>query len=1698
MKTRIKFSLITLVTAFVLFVAGIFMLPTPTTTASADSVTLSNFSIGGTNTQNHVQLVAGSGEMPADFVTFGQSNNNLAMIDTNGSTFGKTAMWREETKWWGIVGVLVANAKTFNIFPPSGQAVLGDHLMIPQGAVIATATDSVTFGEQVDLWYDGASWQMTEPVVLTDFTFGANNAAKYFDIVPTSGSIPSAIVSSGANLSTQGGTFGTSSTWTRDSGATTVKFPGQVGVLASAAQNFQIFPSGATAATGDVITIPAGATISVNGYCVAFGETITVTFNGIKWTGLPEYEAPSTPMTISALESNSSYDGTMYQIYVTVDVTATKTWGGWDNYATIMFNGSEQKADGWCFNSTHSLYVQYTTSEVANPLTLAKGTIVTIDNVRYKLANDFNIYHYDGALHTEPKPETTVISDFDFGDINRADRVDLVIKDNTLPDNFVAYGASNNLSSAEGTFGTTATWNTNKFKGMVGVLTNGNNGFMVFPSGATAVAGDVLTIPKGATIKANGCIVEFGVEVVLTFDGTKWSGVEEIVPATPMTLTRISTSRTIYDSGMYQIYLYTDITNSGATWGGWDNSTNVSLNGTDTRADWCFANTGANSLLYVQVTTAETANPITIKKGTQITINDTLYEIASDFNIYHYDGAFHTEAKVEIIPMTITGIDTTRTIYGSGMYQIYLYTNITNNGATWGGWDNSTNVSLNGTDTRADWCFANTGANSLLYVQVTTAETANPITIKAGTQITINDTLYEIASDFNIYHYNGAFHTVPKPETTPMTITAIASNSVYANGMYQIHLTTNITNSGATWGGWDNSAKLMFNGVETKADGWCFSNTGANSLLYVQVTTAETANPITIKAGTQVTINGILYEIANDFNIYHYGGAFHTEPKPATTPMTLGTLQGNSTYDGSQYALYISVDVEATTFWSGWDNNAKVLFNGVETKADGWCFSNVSVLYVQVSSTELATLMIEAGTLLTINDTLYEVANDFSVAYYAVEQTINGETSTVYANNVATNGTAVEMKYTLPEIPVNEGEIGLGWIYDGGLYPVGHELEGIESGLDIEAVLVEFSQLEGASVRIGTDTKGSGIRYTARLGGFNDYIDHMGIIVMPVDLMTKGELTHENYEVDTDCLEFMGDSSEVKLENHEDYGEAYYLKASVTGLFESNYTRTFTARAFLCIAYEDEDRYVYVEYNASQFERRICDVAKAALADEDEDFTDAQKTVLRSYAVDELITYAYFGPKSADDFANYANLNMDVVWLDMIAYRYHERYQTSWSLEQEEYMYNNPTDPSLDLKGAMAAAKAAGLKVIVYDEGIRRLSESTIPLIATDPSNPQLLGLWLQTAETTVVEILSGDANESYFDAENMTYTYSGSNFAGTNKAKVLKYVYQFADETALKNYIAAFMSQYAKESNFYGVMLADEPREDAYAQLALVKKIIAELYPDAYAQSCQLPSYHYNNFATFKTTLENYASKIAGNGDLGLDFYPFLDEKISIWDQIFGADTETENGVRINWLATMQYVAQTAAKYDLDFENTVQSHGMSEGYTAVTAAELALQVHLSLAFGADKISYFTYNQHDEGDLTMTQYINNDATLSAAVKAANKNGDYMKRVMTGFAYSKSKIFGASSNCLNTDNFTQSDLTTSIISSATNSVLVNEFYNEITGEYGYYIVNITIPDKNTSVTVNLTSTANVYQNSRIANLSSSITLGAGEGVFIVVA
>ena len=367
--------------------------------AEATEATISNFSFGTNNNSNQIDIVIGKGALPESFASAGDLRADAA--------FTAAAQWNDQS-FSGKVGVL-GNGNTFNFFPPAGQAKLGDKIAIPQGTTITIGEDVVAFGEKLELWFIGTSWQMTEPVILTDFTFGTNNAAGYFDIVPTNAEIPNEIVSSGANLSTAGGTFGTSSTWTRDGGATTVKFPGQVGVLASAAQNFQIFPTGATAAAGDVITIPEGATVIVNGYCVAFGKTITVTFNGTTWEGLENQEVKTTPMTLVSIdETRTIYDAAngWYGVYLKTDINNTgKTWGGWDNKTNLSLNGTATRAD-WCFANTGAnslLYIQIATTEAANPITIAKGTQVTINGIIYEITEDFNIYHYDGAFHTEPQ-----------------------------------------------------------------------------------------------------------------------------------------------------------------------------------------------------------------------------------------------------------------------------------------------------------------------------------------------------------------------------------------------------------------------------------------------------------------------------------------------------------------------------------------------------------------------------------------------------------------------------------------------------------------------------------------------------------------------------------------------------------------------------------------------------------------------------------------------------------------------------------------------------------------------------------------------------------------------------------------------------------------------------------------------------------------------------------------------------------------------------------------------------------------------------------------------------------------------------------------------------------------------------------------------------------------------------------------------
>jgi hypothetical protein len=79
---------------------------------------------------------------------------------------------------------------------------------------------------------------------------------------------------------------------------------------------------------------------------------------------------------------------------------------------------------------------------------------------------------------------------------------------------------------------------------------------------------------------------------------------------------------------------------------------------------------------------------------------------------------------------------------------------------------------------------------------------------------------------------------------------------------------------------------------------------------------------------------------------------------------------------------------------------------------------------------------------------------------YAVNLNVNGETETTF---VAENGS-----FVLPERTV-DGEIFVGWEYNGKAYPAGYSIDNITSDITLTAITLDMDMRVGASVRIASD-----------------------------------------------------------------------------------------------------------------------------------------------------------------------------------------------------------------------------------------------------------------------------------------------------------------------------------------------------------------------------------------------------------------------------------------------------------------------------------------------------------------------------------------------------------------------------------------------------------------------------------------------------
>jgi len=852
------------------------------------------------------------------------------------------------------------------------------------------------------------------------------------------------------------------------------------------------------------------------------------------------------------------------------------------------------------------------------------------------------------------------------------------------------------------------------------------------------------------------------------------------------------------------------------------------------------------------------------------------------------------------------------------------------------------------------------------------------------------------------------------------------------------------------------------------------------------------------------------------------------------TPLT---ITGRFTQFDAASPVQIGVSFSGETIVGGgnWPNgflhSGNIKLNGEPQNTDKWRFqatgtSTINVVCFDYTPVTGHIITIPAGTQIRCNGNLYEFTNAFSMEYKATTQ---------------------------------DGYMTLGWNVSGGdiaqgLYKVGSALPADMNGYTIEAVYAEFSQLKGAQVRLAgpENEKTAGIRFICKLGKDSklDCITQMGVLVMPTDYMKDDdELTHDNYPKQTDDYtnvkgyrQFVLDlnSEDVKPETidlggEETGEEAYYLRAAIVDLYSYNYTRSYSARSFLAVQYagEEEPTYVYTDYSKEDNERRICDIAKKMIETDPNEYGPAMNKypIVYKYAkvADTMESFAFFGPKvvvtdgvydvtgTQEAMKKYAAMGFKYLLMDDDAYHIDGTYTTT-TWEQEQEIYNDPTPrlPQFYLKKTMEIARQAGLEVIVNDAALIGLSKSNIPLVETAESKDQVIAACLMYSDGNTVELLGEDIDESKFDVNKTKYTYD------EQETTVLHYVEQFDNYEALKNWVAIKMSAYAKEDNFRGVRLVDEPGTDQFAAVALMTKVIKELYPNAYVQSSSLQSYStrneiartYTNWISYWTNLLNTHTNAT---EVGINFYPYRKG-----DYYF-----VSYDVHDNYLSSLQKLATTTRDRGLNLEFAIQAYETENGYLKVDAAKLALQMHLALAFGTDNLGYFRYSgsgvTENGGGGVINQTIESDTDLAAAVLSANRNGNYLKSHMTFFEYQDSMVFNSNYNeYVTTDNY-ESGSFDHVIKKVSNNapILINQFKNEHTGQYGYYVVNLAKLHKtdvgfagggnliqNDPITITLKQDCVVYQdykeykydadkNEEVTNKVDSITLSDGQGAFIVV-
>ena len=204
---------------------------------------------------------------------------------------------------------------------------------------------------------------------------------------------------------------------------------------------------------------------------------------------------------------------------------------------------------------------------------------------------------------------------------------------------------------------------------------------------------------------------------------------------------------------------------------------------------------------------------------------------------------------------------------------------------------------------------------------------------------------------------------------------------------------------------------------------------------------------------------------------------------------------------------------------------------------------------------------------------------------YAVNLNVKGETETTF---VVENGS-----FILPERTV-EGEIFVGWEYNGKAYPAGYSIDNVASEITLTAITLDMDMRKGASVRIMSDYENS-IRWIAD-------VDKSSLTALE---NIVGE-SNVSYGITVKSPAIAGSLTiNIPKEKFGDNGSAWTLAGVMTKLTDEQLNTLFEGRAFVKVTFADgTQKKIFASGNDNV--RSIAQVAYMAYNDKDYGYTEEQ------------------------------------------------------------------------------------------------------------------------------------------------------------------------------------------------------------------------------------------------------------------------------------------------------------------------------------------------------------------------------------------------------------------------------------------------------------------------------------------------------------